>query len=161
MPAAELLIVCSLVTACLPARIPTELLENPGWFVIDKCLVLGLWLLKAARIAPVLFPASSPKGQTPQNVMLPGIKYYQLKHVFAVINTFFSFPTGLALCVSPHCNALLHLCHYWHAGKILALILTVSSLVLSRRVGVGYCLCSSIDACLRRRHKSSSCLVSG
>lgn len=52
---------------------------------------------------------------------------------FAVINPAFSFPTGLALCVSPHCNALLHLCHYWHAGKIFnSFLLAISSLGLLR-----------------------------
>lgn len=53
--------------------------------------------------------------------------------------------------MSSHCNALLHLCHYWHAGKILALILPVSSLVLSQGTRVCYCLCSSISTWLRMR----------
>lgn len=77
-------------------------------------------------------------------------------HAFAVTNATFSFSTGLALCVSPHCDALLHLCHYWHAGKILALILTISHLAFSRwfRVQMGSCLRSRINTWLRTRRKS-------
>lgn len=26
--------------------------------------------------------------------------------------------SGPAVCVSPHCNALLHICHHWDAGEI-------------------------------------------
>lgn len=83
--------------------------------MISEHLALGSCLLKIGRILHILFPIPTPEGQMPQNSVLPGNSVFE----FAVTNATFSFPTGLALCVSPHCNALLHLCHYWHAGKVL------------------------------------------
>lgn len=71
MPAAELLTVFSLITAYLPARMRTELLENTAWFVIDEYLLPGLHQPKASRIVPILFPAPLPEGQTLQSAVLP------------------------------------------------------------------------------------------
>lgn len=119
---------------CFPClllpRIQREPLESPGCCVINDYLAPGGCLLKAARILHILCPIPTPVGHLkPQSSVLPGNSMF----AFAVINPAFSFPTGLALCVSPHCNALLHLCHYWHAGKIFnSFLLAISSLGLLR-----------------------------
>ena len=115
--AAELLIVFSLLTAYLLARMPREPSESPDCFVIDQYLPPGVCLLRAVKIVHILFPVLHLKDKSHRTQCYLGIKCYWLMYAFAVINTAFSFSSGLALCVSPHCNALLHLRHYWHAGK--------------------------------------------
>lgn len=69
--AAELLIVFSLLTAYLLARMYREPLESPDFFVINEYLAPGVCLLKAARIVHILFPVPSSEGQMPQNTVLP------------------------------------------------------------------------------------------
>lgn len=71
MLAAELLILFSLLTAYLLARMYREPLESPDCFVIDEYLAAGVCLLKAARIVHILFPVPSSEGQMPQNTVLP------------------------------------------------------------------------------------------
>lgn len=131
MPAGSSSVHCRASDCVFPACCFQGYRESPwkALTVISEYLALGSCLLKVATILHILFPIPTPEGQMPQNSVLPGNSVF----AFAVTNATFSFPTGLALCVSPHCNALLHLCHYWHAGKILhSFILAVSSLALLR-----------------------------
>lgn len=123
MPAGSSNILCVFPACCFQGYSPWKALP------VDEYLAPGSCLLRPARILHILFPVHTPEGQIPQNSVLPGNSMF----AFAVIKLTFSFPTGLALCVSPHCNALLHLCHYWHAGKIFnSHILPISSLGLFR-----------------------------
>lgn len=68
---AELLVVLSLLTAYLLARVNKEPLESPDCFVIDEYLAPGVCLLRAARIVDIPFPVLSSEGRMPQNTALP------------------------------------------------------------------------------------------